>query len=111
MAALYMLGETGPDTWKPTTFPLGLRAEDGQISAGVVCGNDHIILSALNMPKFFAKHNYQDRVDMSKLDNDTDITNGTNSYATCTADPEGKRSSFIDLMTALRNHKMDWTDV
>jgi hypothetical protein len=106
-----MLEETGTDTWKPTTFPLGLRAEDGQISADVVCGDDHTMPSALNMPKFLAKHNYQDRVDMSKFDNYTDITNGASFFATCTAHPEGKRSSFIDLMTVLCNHKMDWTDV
>jgi hypothetical protein len=106
-----MLEETGPDTWKPTTFSLGLGAEDGQIAAGVLCGDDHTIPSALNMSKFLAKHNYQDPIDMTKLDNYTDMTNGTSFFATCAADPEGKGSSFIGLMTALRNHKMDWTEV
>ena len=39
------------------------------------------------------------------------MTNGTDFFATCAADPVGKGSSFMGLMTALRNHKMPWTDV
>jgi hypothetical protein len=39
------------------------------------------------------------------------MTNGTDFFATCAADPQGKGSSFMGLMTALRNHKMSWTDV
>ena len=39
------------------------------------------------------------------------MTNGTDFFATCAADPVGKGSSFMSLMTALRNHKMSWTDV
>lgn len=39
------------------------------------------------------------------------MTNGTDFFALCAADPEGKGSSFMGLMTALRNHKMGWTDV
>jgi hypothetical protein len=106
-----MLEETGPDIWKPITFSLGLGAEDGQIAAGILCGDDHTISSALSMSKFPAKHNYQDPIDITKFDNYTDMTNGTSFFATCAADPEGKGSSFIGLMTALRNHKMDWTEV
>jgi hypothetical protein len=111
IAGLYMLEETGPDTWKPTSFSLGLGDEAGHISAGVVCGDDHTIPCALNMPKFLAKYNYKDPVDMAKLDNYTDLTGGTSFFAACAADPEGKGGSFIGLMTALRNHKMDWTEV
>lgn len=111
IAALYMLEETGVDTWKPTTFSLGLGEESGHISAGVICGDDHTIPCALNMPTFLAKHDYKDPVDMSKLDNYTDLTGGTSFFEACAADPEGKGGSFIGLMTALRNHKMDWTDI
>jgi hypothetical protein len=39
------------------------------------------------------------------------MTNGTDFFATCAADPVGKGSSFIGLMAAIRNHKMSWTDV
>jgi hypothetical protein len=39
------------------------------------------------------------------------MTNGTDFFATCAADPVGKGSSFMGLMTAVRNHKMSWTDV
>jgi hypothetical protein len=106
-----MLEETGPDTWKPTAFSIGLGDEAGHISAGVVCGDDHTIPCALNMPKFLVKYDYKDPVDMSKLDNYTDLTGGTSFFAACAADPEGKGGSFIGLMTALRNHKMDWTEV
>jgi hypothetical protein len=111
IAALYMLEETGIDTWKPTIFSLGLGDESGHISAGVVCGDDHTIPCALNMPKFLAKYDYRNPVDMTKLDNYTHLTGGTSFFETCAADPEGKGGSFIGLMTALRNHKMDWTDV
>jgi hypothetical protein len=106
-----MLEETGPDTWKPTTFSLGLGDEAGHISAGVVCGDDHTIPCALNMPKFLAEYDYMDPVDMTKLDNYTHLTGGTSFFAACAADPVGKGSSFIGMMTALRNHKMDWTEV
>jgi hypothetical protein len=47
---------------------------------------------------------------LAKLDNYRDMTNGLDFFATCAADP-GKGSSFMGLMTALRNYKMDWTDV
>ncbi|KAH7066722.1 S-adenosyl-L-methionine-dependent methyltransferase, partial [Paraphoma chrysanthemicola] len=32
-------------------------------------------------------------------------------FEACAADPEGKGGSFIGMMTALRNHKMDWTEL
>ncbi|KAH7080976.1 hypothetical protein FB567DRAFT_571493 [Paraphoma chrysanthemicola] len=111
IAALYMLEETRLDTWKPTAFSLGLGDDSGHISAGVVCGDDHTILCALNMPKFLAKYGYLEPVDMSKLDNYTDWTGGTSFFEACAADPEGKGGSFIGMMTALRNHKLDWTEV
>jgi hypothetical protein len=63
------------------------------------------------MSKFLAKNGYRDPVDMTKFDNYTDLTGGKTFFETCAADPEGKGGSFIGMMTALRNHKMDWTDV
>jgi hypothetical protein len=38
------------------------------------------------------------------------MTQSKDFFATCAADPS-KGSSFMGLMTALRNHKMDWTNV
>jgi hypothetical protein len=111
IAALYMLEETGRDTWKPTAFSLGLGDEASHISAEVLFGDDHSIPSALNMPKFLAEYDYVEPVDMTKLDNYTHLTGGTSFFAACAADPGGKGSSFIGMMTALRNHKMDWTEV
>jgi hypothetical protein len=106
-----MLEETGRDTWKPTAFSLAMGDEAGHISAGVICGDDHTLPCGLNMPKFLAENDYKDPVDITKLDNYTDLTGGTSFFAACAADPEGKGGSFIGLMTALRNHKMDWTEV
>lgn len=39
------------------------------------------------------------------------MTGGADFFATCAKDPERLGSSFIGLMTALRNHKMPWTEV
>jgi hypothetical protein len=39
------------------------------------------------------------------------MTGGADFFATCAKDPERVGSSFIGLMTALRNHKMPWTEV
>jgi len=72
---------------------------------------DHTIPTGINLPRFLQKHNYCEPIDLQALDNYRDMTNGTDFFALCAADPEGKGSSFMGLMTALRNHKMSWTDV
>jgi hypothetical protein len=111
-----MLEETGPDTWKPTVFSLALgdgASGDGasHMSATVIAGDDHITSSGLNIPTFLAKYEYRDPVEIAELDNYTDYTGGSSFFATCAADPEDKGASFIGMMAAIRNHKMDWTDV
>ncbi|RAR00454.1 S-adenosyl-L-methionine-dependent methyltransferase [Stemphylium lycopersici] len=72
---------------------------------------DHTIPTGINLPRFLQKYNYREPIDLQALDNYRDMTNGTDFFALCAADPEGKGSSFMGLMTALRNHKMAWTDV
>lgn len=72
---------------------------------------DHTIPTGINLPKFFQKYNYQEPIDKARLDNYTDMTGGTDFFETCAKDPERLGSSFIGLMTALRNHKMPWTEV
>jgi hypothetical protein len=76
-----------------------------------IFSTDHTIPTGMNLPRFHKKYNYQEPIDLTKLDNYRDMTNGTDFFATCAADPEGKGSSFMGLMTALRNHKMSWTNV
>lgn len=72
---------------------------------------DHTIPAGVNLARFLQKHAYQNPLDKTKLDNYADMTGGPDFFATCTSDPDGLGSSFIGLMTALRNHKMDWTHV
>jgi hypothetical protein len=109
IAAMYLLEETGPDTWKPTTFTLGLGHKTGYISEGVLCGDDHTIPCGLNLPQFLAKYRYRDPIDITKMDNHIDFM-GTTFFGACAADPS-KAGNFVGLMTALGNHKMDWTEV
>ena len=72
---------------------------------------DHTIPSGINLAKFLQKYNYREPLDKTKLDNYADMTGGADFFATCAKDPERLGSSFIGLMTALRNHKMPWTEV
>lgn len=72
---------------------------------------DHTIPAGVNLAKFLQRHNYQNPLDKVKLDNYADMTGGADFFATCAKDPERLGSSFIGLMTALRNHKMPWTEV
>ncbi|EUC34941.1 hypothetical protein COCCADRAFT_92167 [Bipolaris zeicola 26-R-13] len=111
LAALYVLEETGVDTWKPTPYSLSLGDTESHTDQITQCGTDHTIPTGINLPRFLQKYNYREPIDLQALDNYRDMTNGTDFFALCAADPEGKGSSFMGLMTALRNHKMAWTGV
>ncbi|KAI4671252.1 uncharacterized protein J4E88_009285 [Alternaria novae-zelandiae] len=111
IAALYVIEETDVDTWKPTPYSLSLGDTVSHTDQITKCGIDHTIPTGCNLPGFLKKYNYREPIDLTQLDNYRDMTNGTDFFATCAADPQGKGSSFMGLMTALRNHKMDWTDV
>ncbi|UPX14675.1 uncharacterized protein EKO05_0005150 [Ascochyta rabiei] len=77
----------------------------------IQCGLVHTIPSGASLARFLQKYNYQDPLDNTKLDNYADMTGGADFFATCAKDPEQLGSSFIGLMTALRNQKVPWTDV
>ncbi|EUC47018.1 hypothetical protein COCMIDRAFT_25071 [Bipolaris oryzae ATCC 44560] len=132
LAALYVLEETDVDAWKPTPYSLSLGDTESHTDQITQCGYvraltamfDSSIASLLThsapitqfppesiFPGSFKKYNYREPIDLQALDNYRDMTNGTDFFALCAADPEGKGSSFMGLMTALQNHKMSWTDV
>ncbi|KAF2016211.1 S-adenosyl-L-methionine-dependent methyltransferase [Aaosphaeria arxii CBS 175.79] len=111
LAGLYILEETDVDTFKPTPYSLSLGDTVSHTDQITQCGTDHTIPTGINLPRFLQKYDHQEPVDKAKLDNYTDMTGGTDFFATCASDPVGKGSSFIGLMTALRNHKMPWTEV
>ncbi|KAK8112874.1 hypothetical protein PG984_013400 [Apiospora sp. TS-2023a] len=109
MAALNILEEVGPNTWKPT--PLSLAMGDGvsYIDQGVRCGLDHTIPGGVNLAKFLKENGYCEPLDKGKFDNYRDLF-GDDFFGLCQKNP-GAGGSFIGLMTALRNHKMVWTEV
>ncbi|KAH6616292.1 hypothetical protein C7974DRAFT_441875 [Boeremia exigua] len=111
LSALYVLDETNVDEWKLTPYTRAMGDKSTHADQIIRCGLDHTIPSGVNLPKFLQKYSYQDPLDKTKLDNYADMTGGADFFATCAQDPERLGSSFIGLMTALRNHKMPWTDV
>lgn len=70
---------------------------------------DHTIPSGVNLAKFLSKYEYKEPLDKTKFDNYGDLF-GDDFFTYCQKNP-GAGGSFIGLMTALRNHKMDWTEV
>lgn len=70
---------------------------------------DHSIPTGANLPTLLEKHAYVEPLDAKKFDNYTDV-NGIDFFGLCAKEPQ-KAGSFMGLMTALRNHKMDWTEV
>ncbi|KAF3042448.1 hypothetical protein E8E12_009556 [Didymella heteroderae] len=111
LSALYVLEETDVDEWKLTPYTRAMGNTSTHADQIIQCGLDHTIPSGVNLAKFLRKYNYQDPLDKTKLDNYADMTGGMDFFATCAKDPERLGSSFIGLMTALRNHKMPWTEV
>ncbi|KAK8062538.1 O-methyltransferase [Apiospora hydei] len=109
MAALNVLEEIGPNTWKPTAFSLVIGDGVSYIDQGVRCGLDHTIPCGVNLAKFLKKNGYHEPLDKDKFDNYRALF-GDDFFAFCQKNP-GAGGSFIGLMTALRNHKMVWTDV
>lgn len=70
---------------------------------------DHSIITGVNLPRLLEKNDYQEPLDTKKADNYTDV-NGVDFFSLCQREP-AKADSFEGLMTALRNHKMPWTEV
>ncbi|KAL1607146.1 hypothetical protein SLS59_002850 [Nothophoma quercina] len=111
LTALYVLEETDVDEWKLTAYTRAMGDKSTHAGQIIECGLDHTIPSGINLAKFLQKYNYREPLDKTKLDNYADMTGGADFFATCAKDPERLGSSFIGLMTALRNHKMPWTEV
>ncbi|KAI7787340.1 S-adenosyl-L-methionine-dependent methyltransferase [Diaporthe eres] len=92
---------------QPKLLPMGDETTDIHLS--VQAGLDHTIPGGVNLARFLAKNHYQDPLDKTKFDNYADLF-GCDFFDLCQRDPSAG-GSFIGLMTALANHKMDWTDV
>ncbi|KAK7993664.1 hypothetical protein PG989_007045 [Apiospora arundinis] len=109
LAAVNVLEEVGANTWKPTAFSLAIGDGVSYVDQSVRCGIDHTIPCGLNLAKFLKENEYREPLDKNKFDNYRDLY-GDDFFAFCQKNP-GAGGSFIGLMTALRNHKMAWTDV
>lgn len=107
LAALYVLQEHGEDAWKPTPFSLALGDEQSHMDHILKCGTDLIIPANLHVPLSMRKFSYTEP--LGQADNFADL-HGVDFFTLCQRDAS-KGESFTGLMTALRNHKMAWTEV
>jgi hypothetical protein len=69
---------------------------------------DHTIPAGVNFPGFLEKNHYRDPLVKEKFDNYTDMTGGTDFFATCAKDPERLGSSFIGMMVRLLRGSNTW---
>lgn len=106
LAATFVLEEVDVDTWRPTPFSLGLGGEFGKMVQVAV---DHTYRGGLNLPKFLAKHGYEEPVDLTKFDNYTEVY-GKPYWDRCENEP-AVAESFRAIMTGLTADKLDWTAV
>ncbi|KAJ0117894.1 Demethylsterigmatocystin 6-O-methyltransferase [Diaporthe amygdali] len=97
------------DEWKPTSFSLAMGDESTYTNELVRCGFLHCNPCGLNLPSFLAKNQYREPLDTKKFDNHTD-TFGSVFFDYCQQNHTAG-SNFIGMMTAVRSHKMDWTEV
>lgn len=104
-----MLEETAADEWKPTPFSLAMGDESTYTDQLVRCGFKHLWPCGLSLPGFLAKNQYREPLDIKKFDNHSDAL-GSPFFEYC-QENHAAGSDFIGLMAALRNHKMDWTEV
>ncbi|KUI69110.1 Demethylsterigmatocystin 6-O-methyltransferase [Cytospora mali] len=109
LAALYVLEETDIDEWKPTPFSLAMGDRSTYIDQLVQCGINHCFPCGINLAPFLARHQYKEPLDTSEFDNHAD-TFGSVFFDYTRANPTAG-SNFIGMMTALRNYKLDWTEV
>ncbi|KAI4595855.1 hypothetical protein KJ359_006494 [Pestalotiopsis sp. 9143b] len=109
IAAVHILEETGPDTWKLTPFSRAMGDGVSYLDQTVQCGMDHTVPCGMHLAKFLARYEYKEPLDLAKFDNYRDMS-GDDFFAYCQKHA-GAGGSFIGMMAALRNHKMDWTEV
>ncbi|ETS75034.1 hypothetical protein PFICI_13518 [Pestalotiopsis fici W106-1] len=109
IAAVHILEEVGPDTWKSTPFSRAMGDPVSYLDQTVQCGMDHTVPCGMNLAKFLPKYDYKEPLDIAEFDNYRDMS-GDDFFTYCQKHT-GAGGSFIGLMAALRNHKMDWTQV
>jgi hypothetical protein len=108
-AALYVLEETAVDEWKPTPFSLAMGDDSTYTNETVRSGFTHCNPCGVNLPSFLAKHQYREPLDTRKGDNHTE-TFGC-AFFDYLRENNTAGSSFRGAMTAMGNHKMNWTEV
>ncbi|KAK6216030.1 hypothetical protein LQW54_004007 [Pestalotiopsis sp. IQ-011] len=74
MAAVHILEETGPDTWKLTPFSRAMGDGVSYLDQTVQCGMDHTVPCGMHLAKFLAKYEYKEPPDLAKLDNYRDMS-------------------------------------
>ncbi|KAI1262224.1 S-adenosyl-L-methionine-dependent methyltransferase [Xylariaceae sp. FL1019] len=101
IAVCHVLEEVDVDTWKPTPHSIAL----GDTSTNA----NHLVTFGVNLSKFLGEIDYQEPLDLKKFDNHRNLR-GQDFFEYCQANPQAG-SSFIGMMTAIRDYKMDWTAV
>ncbi|ROW09593.1 hypothetical protein VMCG_02554 [Cytospora schulzeri] len=109
LAALHVLEETGVDEWEPTPFALAMGDRSTYTDQLVQCGLYQCFPCGINLARFLARNQYREPLDTARFDNHAD-TFGSVFFRYCQEHPEAG-SSFIGMMAAVGNYKMDWTEV
>lgn len=97
------------DEWKPTPFSLAMGDDSAYTDQMVRWGFNQLGPCGLNLAPFLAKNQYSEPLDTEKSDNHADAL-GSLFFEYC-QENHAAGSNSIGLMAALRNHKMDWTEV
>lgn len=109
LAALNVLDEVGVDEWRPTSLALAMGDKSTYTDQLVHFGLYQCHPYGVNLPRFLARNQYVEPLDTSRSDNYAD-TFGSVFFSHLQEDPAAG-ASFIGMMAAVRNYKMDWTEV
>ncbi|KAI0162110.1 O-methyltransferase [Xylariaceae sp. FL1272] len=109
IAVCHVLEEVDVDTWKPTPHSLALGGSSSNAEHLVTFGTEFSLNLSVNLSKFLAGIDYQEPLDLKKYDNHRNLR-GEDFFEYCKGNPQAG-SSFIGMMTAIRDYKMDWTKV
>ncbi|KAI1358627.1 S-adenosyl-L-methionine-dependent methyltransferase [Xylaria arbuscula] len=109
IAVCHVLEEVDVDTWKPTPHSIALGDSSTNADQLVKFGTDFSLNLSVNLSKFLAEIDYQEPLDLTKFDNHRNLR-GQDFFEYCKVNPQAG-SSFIGMMTAIRDYKMDWTAV
>lgn len=98
-AALHVIEETAVDEWKATSFSLAMGDESTYTSQLLRSGFNQGNLCGINLHSFLAS--------TTTTPTRSDPYSSTNYLQ----ENHTAGSDFVGMMTGLRNHKMDWTEV